>query len=192
MRSSFFQRADKMLRTVWKMDHIFYKKKEMPVKKPLRMNFLLGCVFIVYVTALIAETLMVKVQVTFLRKEPKFYASSVATLEAGELVAKIREANGWYQVRTAQGIVGWLHSSAVQTGKFDLAATDRSLTAKATADEIALAGKGFNKQVEESYKAKHGEANFAAVDRMLKIKVPQEQLLKFLEEGKLGLYRGLP
>ena len=40
---------------------------------------------------------------------------------------------------------------------------------QASASEVALAGKGFNKQVEDSYKAKHADANFAAVDRMLKI-----------------------
>jgi uncharacterized protein YgiM (DUF1202 family) len=162
------------------------------MRKPSRMNTLLVCVFIVLVTVLIAETLMVEVQTTHLRKEPKFYASTIAVLRAGEVVEKISAANGWYQVKTTKGAVGWLHSSAVQTGKFDLEATDRSLTTKATADEIALAAKGFSKQVEESYKAKHSEANFAAVDRMLKVKVSQSQLLKFLKEGKLGIYGGRP
>jgi len=162
------------------------------MRKLSRMNTLLVCVFIVLVTVLIAETLMVKVQTTHLRKEPKFYASTIAVLKAGEMVEKISAANGWYKVRTTKGAVGWLHSSAVQTGKFDLAAMDKSLTTKATADEIALAGKGFNKQVEKNYKSKHSEVNFAGVDRMLKIKVSQSQLLKFLKYGKLGIYGGRP
>jgi uncharacterized protein YgiM (DUF1202 family) len=162
------------------------------MRKTFRVNTLLVCGFIILVTVLVAETLMIKVQSTHLRKEPKFYASTIAVLEAGEVVEKISTANGWYQVRTAQGTVGWLHSSAVQTGSFNLAATDRTLEAKATADEIALAGKGFNKQVEESYKAKNSEANFAAVDRMLKIKVSRDQLLKFLKEGMLSIYGGRP
>ena len=162
------------------------------MKMPSRMKFLVVCIFILLVTVLIAETLMVKVQTTHLREEPKFYASTVAVLNAGEVVEKISAASGWYQVRTAKGTVGWLHSSAVQTGKFDLAAMDRPLTTKATADEIALAGKGFNEQIEESYRAKHSEANFAAVDRMLKIQVSQNELLKFLKEGGLGIYGGRP
>jgi uncharacterized protein YgiM (DUF1202 family) len=170
----------------------FIKKKERPMKKPSRLNTLLVCVFIFLVTVLVAETLMVKVLTTYLRKEPKFYASTVAVLKAGEVVEKVSAANGWYQVRTAQGEIGWLHSSAVQTGKFNLAAMEKSLSSKATADEIALAGKGFSKQVEASYKAKHSDANFAAVDRMLKVKVSQSQLLKFLKEGKLGIYEGRP
>lgn len=162
------------------------------MRKTFRMNTLLVCGFIILATVLVAETLMIKVQSTYLRKEPKFYASTIAVLKAGEVVEKISTANGWYQVRTAQGTVGWLHSSAVQTGSFNLAATDKTLTTKATADEIALAGKGFNKQVEESYKAKNSEANFAAVDRMLKIKVSRDQLLKFLKEGMLSIYGGRP
>jgi uncharacterized protein YgiM (DUF1202 family) len=156
------------------------------------MNTLLVCGFIILVTVLVAETLMIKVQSTHLRKEPKFYASTIAMLKAGEVVEKIGAADGWYQVRTAKGAVGWLHSSAVQSGTFNLTATDRSLTAKATADEIALAGKGFNKQVEESYKAKNSDANFAAVDRMLKVEVSRDQLLEFLREGLLGIYGGRP
>jgi len=162
------------------------------MRKLSRMNSLLGCVFIVLVTALIAETLMVKVQTTHLRKEPKFYASTITVLRAGEVVETMSAADGWYQVKTAIGTVGWLHSSAVQTGSFNLTATDRTLAAKATADEIALAGKGFNKQVEESYKTKNSNANFAAVDRMLKVKVSRDQLLKFLKEGMLGIYGGRP
>jgi uncharacterized protein YgiM (DUF1202 family) len=164
----------------------------MRMKKPSRLKILLVSVFIVLVTLLIAETLMVKVQTTYLRQEPKFYASTVAVLNAGEVVETISAENGWYQVKTAKGAVGWLHSSAVQTGKFSLAAMDKSLKTQATADEIALAGKGFNKQVEESYKTQHSEANFSEVDRMLKIKVSQSQLLEFLKEGKLGIYGGRP
>jgi uncharacterized protein YgiM (DUF1202 family) len=164
----------------------------MRMKKPSRLKILLVSVFIVLVTLLIAETLMVKVQTTYLRQEPKFYASTVAVLNAGEVVETISAENGWYQVKTGKGAVGWLHSSAVQTGKFSLAAMDKSLKTQATADEIALAGKGFNKQVEESYKTQHSEANFSEVDRMLKIKVSQSQLLEFLKEGKLGIYGGRP
>ena len=57
---------------------------------------------------------------------------------------------------------------------------------QATASEAALAGKGFNKQVEDSYRAKHAEANFAGVDRMLQVKVSPAQVEDFLKQGKLG------
>jgi len=56
--------------------------------------------------------------------------------------------------------------------------------------EVALAAKGFNKQVEESYKTKHGEANFAAVDRMLQLKISPSVVEAFLRKGKLGEFGG--
>ena len=56
----------------------------------------------------------------------------------------------------------------------------------ASASEAALAGKGFSQQVEDSYKAKHAEADFAGVDRMLQVKITSSELQVFLVKGKLG------
>ena len=145
---------------------------------------------VVLVSLLIAENLVVKVQSTFLRKEPKFYAATVATLGAGESVTKIATQGDWHKVRTGSGLEGWLHASAVQTKKVNLAAMDKSLQTKASADEIALASKGFNEQVEKEYKAKNKNVDFAWVDRMLKMKVSPEQLRSFLKEGKLAEFGG--
>ncbi len=145
---------------------------------------------VVCVAVLFAQTLFVKVQTTYVRKEPKFYSPAVATLQAGEGVTQIASEGGWFKVRTAKGIEGWVHSSAVQTGKFAVAAMDQTLKTRATTEEVALAGKGFNKQVEEEYKNRNKEMNFLEVDRMLKIKVSPDELRRFLVEGKLAEFGG--
>ncbi len=160
------------------------------MNKTSRIRTLVFAVLIICVTFLIAENLFVKVQSARLRKEPKFYAATIVILKAGESVAKISSQAGWYKVRTAGGIQGWLHSSAVQTKKVDLVTMDKSLKAKASADEVALASKGFNEQVEKEYKARHKDISFAWVDRMLTFKVSPEQLRKFLKEGKLAEFGG--
>jgi SH3-like domain-containing protein len=121
---------------------------------------------------------------------PKFYAAALLTLGAGEKIEKISSQDGWIQVRTSNGAVGWIHSSAVQVQKFDLLAMDKGLKTQASASEVALAGKGFNKQVEESYRAKHGEVNFVWVDRMLLIRIPASEVEEFMRKGKLGEFRG--
>ena len=139
---------------------------------------------------LLAETLVVKIQTTQVRKDPKFYAQVLATLQAGESVEKIGAQAAWFQVKTAKGIVGWVHSSALETKKFNLFAMNKTLKTQASASEVALAGKGFNKQVEASYRAKHGEMSFAWVDKMLEIKIPPTQIEDFLKKGKLGEFRG--
>lgn len=161
----------------------------MKVKRPILSTLAVSLLVIVF-CLLAAETLIVKVQSTSLRKSPKFYAPALLTLGAGEKIEKISSQEGWIQVRTSKGAVGWVHSSAVQVQKFDLLAMDKGLKTQASASEVALAGKGFNKQVEESYRAKHGEVSFVWVDKMLLIKIPASQVEEFMREGKLGEFRG--
>ena len=145
---------------------------------------------VVCVALLLAETLVVKVQTTYVRKEPKFYSPPVATLSAGESVTQISSQAGWFRVRTSKGVEGWIHSQAVQKGRLAVAAMDKSLKMGATADEVALAGKGFNKQVEDEYKSRNKGISFIEVDRMLKIKVTPDDLRRFLMDGKLAEFGG--
>jgi uncharacterized protein YraI len=162
------------------------------VKKniPSRLLIAIGAAA-VCVSLLLAETLIVKVQTTSLRSGPKFYAPVVQALKAGDKLEKVSgQPGGWLQVKTAAGVAGWIHTSAVQVQKFDLLAMDKGLKTQASVSEVALAGKGFNKQVEESYRAKHAEVSFVWVDRMLLIKIPAAQVEEFIKKGKLGEWRG--
>jgi SH3-like domain-containing protein len=163
--------------------------KEARMKRPVRWSALAGALVILAVL-LLAETVVVKIQTTNLRNEPKFYSQTIASLTAGSSLEKLSSQDGWFKVRTAAGVVGWIHSSAVETKKFNLLAVDKSMKTQASAGEVALAAKGFNKQVEENYKAKHGEANFAAVDRMLQLKISPSDVEAFLRKGKLGEFGG--
>jgi uncharacterized protein YraI len=159
------------------------------VKRPIPLTLAI-CLLILIVSLLVAETLTVKVQSTSLRNSPKFYAPAVQTLNAGDKVEKIADQSGWIQVKTAGGVVGWVHSSAVEVPKFDLMASNKGLKTQASADEVALAGKGFNKQVEESYRAKHKDVSFVWVDKMLQIKIAAAQVEEFMKKGKLGEFGG--
>lgn len=165
------------------------KMKETRMKRPFRGPTLAGAVAVLTVL-LLAETVVVKIQTTNLRKEPKFYSQTIAFLTAGSPLEKLSSQDGWFKVRTSAGVVGWVHSSAVETKKFNLLAMNTSMKTQASAGEVALAAKGFNKQVEENYKAKHGEANFAAVDRMLQLKISPSDVEAFLRKGKLGEFGG--
>ena len=137
------------------------------------------------------DSLVIKIQASQLRKNPQFFAPTLAALKAGDKLEKVSEANGWIQVKTSAGLIGWVHSSAIETPKFALTAANKDMKTQATASEVALAAKGFNKQVEDSYRAKHSEANFAAVDAMLLVKSSLAQIEDFLKNGRLGDYRGV-
>ena len=160
------------------------------MKKSSRFKLLFIGVTIVCVALLLAETLIVKVQTTYVRKEPKFYSSPIATLNAGDSVTQITAQAGWFRVRTSQGVEGWIHSQAVAAGKLKVAAMDKSLKMSATADEVALAGKGFNKQVEDEYKSRNKGISFSEVERMLRIQVTPDELRRFLMDGKLAEFGG--
>ena len=135
---------------------------------------------------LAADTVLVKVQQTSLRQNPKFYAPVVTSLRVGAELQKISEQEGWLQVRTAAGQTGWVHSSAIEAKRFNLLAAAGGTKTQATAGEVALAAKGFNKQVEESYRAKHKDVNFAAVDSMLKLGPAAGAVEAFIKQGRLA------
>jgi hypothetical protein len=150
----------------------------------------IGLALMLTLTALLwaAETLKVRVKSTKLRRSPKFYAGAVATLQFGESLQKLKAQGDWMQTETTTGMTGWIHSSAVVKPEFSLTGVRRAQE-MASADEVALAGKGFNEQVEQEYR-KHEELDYTWVDRMAQMKVTEANLERFLREGKLGEFGG--
>jgi len=159
------------------------------MKKPsLWTVFLL--LFFLAVTLLVAKTFIVKIKITHLREEPQFYARSLAVLKNGENVEQLEVKGSWIKVKSSQGKTGWIHSSAVKPKQFALLQVADSLKTETSADEVALAGKGFNKQVEGEYKARNPNISFAMVNQMLKIEVSSSEIKAFLKKGRLGEFRG--
>ena len=159
------------------------------MRKKTPIVILLTCLI---VTAILwaADTYIVKVKTSSLRSSPKFYASTVLAIKAGDRLEKVASEGDWIQVKNAAGATGWVHKSALEPKKFNLLAAPKGLQSQATADEVALASKGFNKQVEDSYRSKNKGISFVWVDKMLLIKIPLNQAVAFLKEGKLGDFGG--
>ncbi|MCX6565847.1 MAG: SH3 domain-containing protein [Candidatus Aminicenantes bacterium] len=151
-----------------------------------KSSALAACVLAVICLAAAADALVVKIQTTQLRTQPQFFAPVVANLKAGDSLTQVGESGAWLQVKTATGLNGWVHRSAVEVPRYALMASAGGTKTQATASEAALAGKGFSKQVEDNYRAGHAEANFPAVDRMLLVKIYMSQVKEFLDQGKLG------
>jgi len=133
-----------------------------------------------------SEILVVKVEKTALRTEPRFFAPVKSLLKFGDQVEKMTLQEGWFQVKTLQGLSGWVHSSALQPRPSTLALLAKGPKTEATATEVALASKGFNRQVETSYRQRHPEIDYTWVERMLGIKIDQAAIERFLREGHLG------
>lgn len=126
-----------------------------------------------------AGTITVLVQQTTLRRKPQFYAPAAGTAKLGETFDASGPDAGWYKTDS-----GYIHASAV-TSKAVKVASSSSVGGGATADEVTLAGKGFNSQVEQSYGGKHPEADFAGVDAMERRAASDEAVLEFMRSGAL-------
>ena len=149
-----------------------------------RRTWLLALAALVPATVAAAATLTVLVDQTQVRKRPQFYAPAVATVHLGDRLEAEAAEGGWYPVAVSDK-KGFIHGSAV-TAKALKLSSDKSIgTSGTTAEEITLAGKGFNDEVEQTYKTQHPEANFAAVDAMEKRVVADEELVSFLKDGGL-------
>jgi uncharacterized protein YgiM (DUF1202 family) len=163
--------------------------KEVRMKKQARLTFLIAAVLIIFVI-LFAETVVVKVKTTGVRRDPKFTSPILVSIKAGEALEKIEVQSGWVKVKTKAGVVGWIHSTAVEAKKLDLMAMDKTMKTQASASEASLAAKGFNKQIEDKYRAGNPAADFADVDAMEKVKPTAAEVEAFLRQGKLGEFGG--
>lgn len=130
-----------------------------------------------------AETVTVVVKKTSIRRDRQFYAPTVAEADLGESFAVLAREKGWVRVGTAAG-EGWVHESAVTSRKV-AASSQAPAGAKVDAQDVALAGKGFNPQVEKEYRKRNPQADFAGVDRMERLGAGEKALTAFVGEGNL-------
>ena len=133
----------------------------------------------------------VSVRVAELKTGLGFLAQSVTQLDYGESVVITELRGDWVKVRvTATGDEGWLHVTAVAR-KSDLRldlSDDPSATATSSR-EIALAGRGFNEQVEARYRSEKG-LDFSVVDEMEDFGQPNHDLAACLDDGGLNVGDG--
>ncbi len=131
-----------------------------------------------------AETVLnVQVQEAQLRGTPSFLGKPVATVAYGDRVSVLASQGDWRQVRSAKGSSGWLHQSALTAKTIKLKAGAQDVARTASGEELALAGKGFNSDVEADFKGKNPKIDFAWIDRMEQIKVSATEAGAFLKEG---------
>ena len=129
------------------------------------------------------DTMYVAVKTLSLKSGTGFFAGKTGTLNYGDRVTVIQINGKKAEIQSASdsSVIGWADAA-------DL--TPRQIvqgnTTSASAREVALASKGFNQEVEDSYKTQ-GNLNYEDVDKVEAITVSEEELKQFLEEGHLSL-----
>lgn len=138
-----------------------------------------------------AETMSVQVRKSQLRNQPSFLGKILTELVYGDRVTVDEKKESWLRVSPAKGgKKGWMHISSLTTKEIVLKPNSKDVEKAASSDEIALAGKGFNKQVEEKFKQDNKNIDFSEIDKMEKIVISQLEKQTFLQDGDLEGFRG--
>ena len=129
-----------------------------------------------------AETIQVTTKENAVRSDCRFFAPVKLKVSLGDLLTVKGRKGDWYQV-SAKGVNGCIHKSAVENRTFS--ASGRKGAGGASADEVSLAGKGFNPQVEAGYRKSSKNLNYQAVDEIIKYSVSDKSLEAFVLQGGL-------
>jgi SH3-like domain-containing protein len=152
--------------------------------------------FLICVTALAAfaagqKMMSVQVNTGVVRVTPSFLGSIVTQLSYGDRVYVLEEKESWTRVGLSlDAVKGWMHSSALTPKKIVLKAGTEDVEIAASGEEIALAGKGFNQQVESEFRAKNSNLDFTWIDKMEKCVISERRMKRFLKEGELSCEGG--
>ena len=152
----------------------------------MKRRFILFCMVLLVSGALFAQvkagnTAWVSSKTAELKSGTGFFASNVGTLQYGVEVTVLRVDGNYAEVRSSgsPSLTGWTAVSNLSARRIVASGTG------ASASEIALAGKGFSQEVEDSYKTQ-GDLNFDDVDRIETYTVSVNDLYRFVTEGRLS------
>jgi len=133
-----------------------------------------------------AEVTVTSKEVT-IKKEKSHLSKAEAKAMYGDKLKVTDKQEDWYLVTSPDGSQGWVHISSVTTKKINFK-KDATVTEKTTThEEVALAGKGFNKQVETAYVTSNPSIAdaYKKVDQVESFRVPAAQLSAFIKQGQL-------
>lgn len=130
--------------------------------------------------------LYVQVKESRLRSQPQFWATSVADLSYGTALVALSAApsdKSWIKAKLGE-TEGFVHVSAITSRKVVLSTSADASKKQVDPSSVVMAGKGFNSQVENSYKSSKG-LDFASVNEVEQYKVQSTEEETFLRDGKL-------
>lgn len=134
----------------------------------------------------VLKTLSVQVREGQVRATPSFLGKMVARVAYGDRVDMLEDRDTWKKVSIpGRQLQGWMHTSALTTKKVVLKAGQADVQTSASRDELVLAGKGFNEQVETAFKKENRTLDYTWINHMEGFKVSPEEIRIFLARGKL-------
>lgn len=137
-----------------------------------------------------SKMMSVQVKTTPIRETPSFVGKAGAALSYGDRVEVLGTQGPWSKINVPGGLTGWVHTSALSSKRIVLKSGQETAQSRASGDELALAGKGFNSDVESEFKKQHQNIDFSVIDKMEKIRISSGEMQVFLKEGGVAPKEG--
>jgi hypothetical protein len=130
----------------------------------------------------------VQVKNAQVRATPSFLGRVQAEVSYAQQVLVQEDQGAWLKVSVpGKGVEGWLHGSALTAKRIVLQAGAEDVQLSASSGEIALAGKGFNEQVEKEFRARNTDVDFTWIDRLETRRPNAARIEQFAKQGNLKL-----
>lgn len=151
-----------------------------------RWNLPLVWVLALLPSAIFAETMSVQVKHGVVKSTPSFLGENVGDVYYGDRVSALSKTGEWVKIVTPASR-GWLHATALTDKRVVLQSGTQRAETGVSSDEIVLAGKGFNAQVESKYRQDNPSLRFDRVDAMERYSLTPEAQQDFARRGQLKL-----
>lgn len=156
--------------------------------KKLSLLLLLACLAATLIMAA-TQTKNVQFRMAEIRDTPDYLGDIIGAVTLGQKVMVLETRGSWVRIE-ANGKTGWLPANALTEKQVRLEGGERDASKIASSGEMAAATKGFTKEVETDFKARHPDISFAWIDKVETIKIPPVERKKFLKDGQLGAAKG--
>lgn len=161
----------------------------------MKRSFVLA-VWYVCISALIlaADTLFVQVREAPMKEKPSAFSKVTAKLPEGTRVETGEASGTWVAVTTPDQQSGWVAAKSLAESKA-AKITGSAPTTSASTQDVYMAGRTLNEEVEREYRKGHGDvakayADVDAMERAPAYTDPLRDLEGFRRDGKLGEFTG--
>lgn len=150
----------------------------------MKKAIFLSLIIVFTAAAALADTVTVITKENAIREYAKFFAPVKATVRYNDRLEALSMEGDWYKVKYGPSI-GYIHRTAVEKRAVAASAAYSRKGSSVSQSEAALAGKGFNPQVEASYKRQHPEMRYNLVDSIERYPVADRDVAQFIVAGGL-------
>jgi len=164
------------------------------MKKALFKNPFISMVLLLFVgvgLVLAGSNMSVQVKKGRVREKPSFLSRILAEVEYGGQVLRAGKEGDWIKVSGFSGSEeGWMHASALTPKRIVFSSGQTEAGGGGGGEDLALAGKGFNKELEVEFRGARKDLDYLWVDRMEAVTVAPGEIVEFVRDGGLKTPQG--